>query len=267
MKRSRIGIFDSGFGGLTAMRRIRELLPHENIIYFGDTARLPYGNKSPDTIAAYCIENVSFLLEQEIKILVVACHTACTAALDLLRKTFPLPIIGIMEQGIEEAILKTQTQKIAILGTRTTIASGAYQQRIRERLPLAEIHAIACPLFVPLVEEGYIDHPMTSLIIKEYLTPLKDKQIDTVLLGCTHYPLLQPLLQKELGQSVTFIDPAFRCASQTRQLLSSMDLLHSQTNAPHYAFFVSDDPEKFRLLGKAFLNCPIEDISCVRIAH
>jgi glutamate racemase len=227
---------------------------------------LPYGNKSPDTIAAYCIENISFLIDQQIKILVVACHTACTAALDRLRETFDLPIIGIMEQGIEETVLSTHTQKIAILGTRTTIASGVYQHRIQEHCPSAKIYAIACPLFVPLIEEGYIDHPIATLVVKEYLHPLKDKEIDTLLLGCTHYPLLQHLLQQELGSSVAVIDPALRCARQLRRFLEDRDLLNCQTTLPQYTFYVSDDPEKFRSLGKSFLLCPIKDISCIRIA-
>ena len=264
MKTNSIGIFDSGLGGLTAMRHIRTVLPHENILYFGDTARLPYGNKSPDTIIGYCMENVAFLLEQQIKVLVVACHTACTAALDILREQFDIPIIGIMEQGIDEVILTTQTQKIAIAGTRTTIDSGVYQKRIRQRLPSVDIHAIACPLFVPLVEEGYSDHPIASLIINEYLRSLKDSSIDTLLLGCTHYPLLLPLIGKELGSSIALIDPACRCAQTVFQLLTTLDLLNPQSNDGHCAFFVSDDPTKFQHLGKTFLNYPIVDISCVQ---
>jgi glutamate racemase len=263
MKENSIGIFDSGFGGLTAMRHIRSLLPAENIIYFGDTARLPYGNKSPDTILRYSEENISFLIEKKIKILVIACHTACTAALDHLRKQFNIPIIGIMEQGIEEAVLSTRSQKIGVLGTRTTIASNVYQHRLKLHLPKAAVYGIACPLFVPLVEEGFNDHHIASLIVKEYLEPLKDKGIDTLLLGCTHYPLLLPLLQKGIGESVCLIDPAAPCAKETKRLLASLDLLNPQTEGPRYEFYVSDDPEKFRSFGKIFLQHPIDHISCV----
>jgi glutamate racemase len=260
MKRNSIAIFDSGFGGLTAMRHIRALLPQENIIYFGDTARLPYGNKSPETLFNYCVENVSFLLEQQIKVLVIACHTACTTALGRLKDRYPIPIIGIMEQGIEEVVQSTRTQKIAIIGTRTTIASHVYQQCIREKLPSAEIHAIACPLFVPLVEEGFCDHPIAALIVKEYFSPLQNSGIDTLLLGCTHYPLLQSLIRKELGDAVVLIDPAIGCAEKTRQLLVDHALLNTGQESPQYTFYVSDDPEKFRVLGQTFLNCPIDTI-------
>lgn len=260
MKKNSIGIFDSGFGGLTAMKQIRALLPNENILYFGDTARLPYGNKSAETIRGYCQENITFLLSQKIKVLVIACHTACTTALEHLKEICSIPMIGITENGIREVAKVTKTKQIAVVGTHRTITSGVYQQRIQETLPSAKVYGIACPLFVPLVEEGYIDHPITSLIIKEYLSVLKNNPIDTVLLGCTHYPLLEPLLQKELGPSITLIDPALSCAEQTRTFLNEMDWLNPQIDPPLYTFFVSDDPEKFQRLGQAFLNYPIEKV-------
>lgn len=255
-----IGIFDSGFGGLTVMRAIQHLLPYENILYFGDTARLPYGNKRADTIIRYSLEAASFLASQGIKALVIACHTACSAALDELRAHFPLPIIGIIEQGVEEILRLSTSGQIAILGTRATISSGVYQTQISTRLPSAELSPIACPLFVPLVEEGYVAHPLAELVAKEYLTPLKERPIDTVLLGCTHYPLLQKIISQELGPNVTLIDPAHSCAEKTRQLLTLEGLLSSQKEKPHYQFYVSDDPEKFRTLGKMFLDYPIEHV-------
>lgn len=261
-----IGIFDSGFGGLTAMRQIIELLPQENVIYFGDTARLPYGNKSPTAISTYCLENASFLDRMQIKVLVVACHTACTAALEQLRLALSIPVIGIMEQGIEEAVACTRTQKIAIAGTRATIASHAYQEGIQQRLPSAEIHAIACPLLVPLVEEGYIDHVIASLAIQEYFGPLKGTEIDTLLLGCTHYPLLKAVMQQELSDAVILIDPAKRCAETIASLLTDLDLLNQQITPGFHTFYVTDDPEKFQHLGQIFLNAPIHDISCVKLA-
>ena len=263
LKSYSIAIFDSGFGGLTAMRHIRTLLPKENILYFGDTARLPYGNKSPDTIFNYCVENVSFLLKQKIKILVIACHTACTTSLHRLKQHYSIPIVGIMEQGIEEVVRATRSQKIGIAGTRTTIASHVYQQHIQDLLPAAEIHAIACPLFVPIVEEGLFDHSIASLMIHEYFSPLRIAAIDTLLLGCTHYPLLYTLMQKELGDEVILIDPAIGCAEKTRQLLTETNLLNEGKEPPQEIFYVSDDPEKFRLLGKTFLNCPIDNIACI----
>ncbi len=256
-----IGIFDSGFGGLTVMRAIRALMPHENIIYFGDTARLPYGSKSAETILRCSLENASFLATQGIKVLVIACNTSCTAALEQVRKVSDIPVIGIIEQGVEEVSRLLPEGKVAILGTRATITSGVYQQQILARCQSLELFPISCPLFVPLVEEGYIDHPMSALIVQEYLRPLKNRGIHGVLLGCTHYPLLQSSIQSELGQDVTLIDPAFACAEYTRTVLTENNLLNLSTHLPHYQFFVSDDPEKFRLLGKTFLNYPIEHVS------
>ncbi|MBI2812368.1 MAG: glutamate racemase, partial [Candidatus Melainabacteria bacterium] len=169
-----IGIFDSGLGGLTVMRAIRELMPYENIIYFGDTARLPYGSKSAETILRYSLENASFLVKQGIKVLVIACNTACSAALDQVRDACEIPVVGITDQGVEEVSRLLPDGKVAILGTRATITSGIYQQQLLARCTTLELFAISCPLFVPLVEEGYNDHPMSALIVQEYLRPLKN---------------------------------------------------------------------------------------------
>ncbi len=259
-RESSIGVFDSGFGGLTVMRALRQALPHENIIYFGDTARVPYGSKSPETIFRYTVENSAFLVDQGIKLLVIACHTACSIALNEIQQLFDIPILGVLLPGIEQVVKHTKGGQIAILGTRATISSGVYQEEITKRLPAAEIISISCPLFVPLVEEGYIEHPVSEMIIQEYLRPLRHKQIDTLLLGCTHYPLMQSLIQKELGESVVLIDPATSCAENVKELLVSQNLDNLQKDTPNYQFYVSDDPEKFRLLGKIFLNYPIEYI-------
>ncbi len=256
-----IGIFDSGFGGLTVMRAIREIMPHENIIYFGDTARLPYGSKSSEIILRYSLENASFLIAQGIKVLVVACNTSCSAALGNVRELADIPVIGITEQGVEEVIRLFPSGKIGILGTRATITSGIYQQQILAKCNTLELFAISCPLFVPLVEEGYIEHPMSALVVQEYLRPLKDRGIHGVLLGCTHYPLLQTTIQHELSSNVQLLDPAIACAKKTKDLLTEQNLLNPSSSLPHYQFFVSDDPEKFRLLGKTFLNYPIEHVS------
>lgn len=260
-KLSSIGVFDSGFGGLTVMRALKKVLPQENICYFGDTARLPYGNKSPETILRYTQESSAFLIDQGIKLLVIACNSACTAALSTLETTIQIPLFGVIAPGVEEAIRSTSNGRIAILGTRATISSNTYQEAIQNRLPNAEIFALSCPLFVPLVEEGYIEHALTEMTIREYLRPLQQKEIDTLLLACTHYPLLQPLIQKELGASVKVVDPAQSCAEQVRTFLLQNNLANPQKEAPHYQFYVSDDPEKFRLLGPTFLHHPIEHIS------
>jgi glutamate racemase len=260
MQRASIGIFDSGFGGLTVMNAVKTLLPHENIIYFGDTARLPYGNKSSDTILKYSLENILFLNQLGIKLLIIACHTVCTSAFEELSKASSIPILGVVEPAIEELIRITKSGKVALLGTRRTVASGVYQQLIQKQMPEAELTAISCPLFVPLVEEGYVNHPITEAVVQEYLRPLKKKEIDTVLLGCTHYPLLQTMIQKELGESTVLIDPATSCAQQACKLLTEKGLLNHNQTIAHYEFYVSDDPEKFRLLGKQFLNYPIEHV-------
>lgn len=255
-----IGIFDSGFGGLTVMRAIRQLLPQENIVYFGDTARVPYGNKSADTILRLSLENCSFLLEQNIKMLVIACNTACSVgAVEYLKQSFDIPIIGTILPAVQDVVQRGK-KRIAVLGTRTTISSGLFQQQILKHLPDAQVSATACPLFVPLVEEGYSTHPMAGAAVQEYLHPLRAKELDIAILGCTHYPLLQPLIQKQLGPHVLLIDPAIPCAEAIRSYLLFHHLQNTQTKSPHYQFYVSDDPEKFRLLGKIFLNHPIENV-------
>jgi glutamate racemase len=201
-----IGIFDSGFGGLTVMRSIRSTLPHENLIYFGDTARLPYGSKSAETILRYSIEGASFLISQGIKLLVIACNTACCSfVIEELQKLFSVPILGVIMPGVDQIIKNSVNGRIGILGTRFTVSSGVLQQHIKARLPEADISAISCPLFVPLVEEGYVEHPLTEIIVQEYLRPLKKKEVDSVLLACTHYPLLHSVIQKELGENVSRI--------------------------------------------------------------
>ncbi len=260
---SSIGIFDSGFGGLTVMHAVRAVLPHENIIYFGDTARLPYGNKSAETVLRYARECAQFLLSKKIKLLVIACNTACACAMDKLAQDFPIPIVGVIPAAVEELAQLSKNQGVAVLGTRSTIASGVYQEKIREILPKTTISAISCPLFVPLVEEGYTHHAITEMAIQEYLGPLKKRELDAALLGCTHYPLLERLIQKELGNTVTLINPAISCAKSVLNVLDERGLLNSQTTQPTYQFYVSDDPEKFRLLGKDFLRFPIDRVHAI----
>jgi glutamate racemase len=259
-----IGIFDSGFGGLTVMKAIGDLLPSEHIIYFGDTARLPYGTKSGETILRYSIENASFLIQQGIKVLVVACHTACSFALDELQKKFDIPIIGVTTAAIDQVRRCSTRGKIAVIGTRGTIASGTYPQLIRNILPSAEVTAIACQLLVALVEEGYITHPMTEMAISEYLHPLKDSDIDTLILGCTHFPLLQYQIQKILDPNVEVIDPGRSCAALLKHLLEKEQLLNRDEGQASTQFYVSDDPEKFSLLGDRFLGRPVKDVISIQ---
>lgn len=251
-----IGVFDSGFGGLSVMRAIQQRLPEESIIYFGDTARLPYGNKSAEAIRRYCMENTSFLIAQGIKLLVIACNTACACALEGLQNSFSLPIVGVILPGVEAVAELENVRSMAILGTERTIEVGVHKSMIEKRLPTTSVTGIACPLLVPLVEEGYFDHPLTRLVIHEYLAPLKGLSIDTLLLACTHYPFLAEAIQHEMGPNVRLVDPAKKCSEEVERVLIQMNAKATGPAKQH--FFVSDDPEKFRLLGKSFLCQPIE---------
>jgi len=255
-----IGIFDSGFGGLTVMREVVRLLPHEKIVYFGDTARLPYGDKSPETIVRYTVESAIFLMEQNIKMLVVACNTASAHALSKLQTIFNIPIIEVIEPGAMKAADTSKTGKIAVLGTKATIQSGAYERKIRAFAPHSEVHSIACPLFVPFVEEGLHNHLAASLIAEHYLGNMHQHQIDTMLLGCTHYPILKDLIQKVVGDHVQIVDSATTCAEKVAKELCILDLKNSQ-NHPNHEFFVSNNPEKFQLLGGKFLGAEISNVS------
>lgn len=256
MKKSEqaIGMFDSGAGGLTVMREIAQALPNEDIIYFADTARLPYGTKSRETIVRYAIENVIFLMEHRIKVLVVACNTASAHALEKLQNLFNIPLVEVIGPGSEKAAQVTTSGHIAVLGTKGTIASGAYQKEIQKHLPHSEIIAIPCPLFVPLVEEKFIQHPVAKLIVKEYLKPLEGKKIDTLLLGCTHYPLLAQLIKEEVGPEVTIVDSASTCAEKVASILSQRNLKNGSRKEGEHKYFVSDDPDKFKALGEEILG-------------
>lgn len=256
-----IGIFDSGLGGLNVMQAISACLPHENITYFGDTAHLPYGDKSIEIITNHVLESIDFLLSQDIKLLIIACHSACAACLDLVRRIVKIPVIGILEQAVEEIVDTKPLRSIAILGTRATIASAAYESQLYNKLPGISLSCIACPLFVPLIEEGYFDHPITQLAIAEYLSPLTEESLDAVCLGCTHYPLIQSSIRHFIGNKIPLLDPANRCAQTTRQLLSKLDLLNQQIDPAKYQFFVSQDPERFSALSKRFFHYPIEKTS------
>ena len=263
MSNASIGVFDSGFGGLTVMNAITSLLPHENISYFADTVHLPYGNKSPEAILEYSSQSIEFLAKQGIKLLVIACHTSCVTALPFLRKKFDFPIIGIGDAGIKDLTSQKKTDHLVFLGTQTTVASGVYQKMIQERLPSSKVTAIACPLFVPLVEMGYVDHPLlTQNAIQEHLRPLKEEPVDAVLLACTHYPLLKNPIQKELGDQTLIIDPSMSCAQEVKQILTKKDLLNISLDSPQYQFYVSDNPERFQTVGKLFFPSPINSVLC-----
>lgn len=251
-----IGLFDSGFGGLTVMREVARLLPQEDLIYLGDTARLPYGNKSPETVLRFARENAAFLLDQGVKLLMIPCHTACCHALSILEQELPIPVIGVIQPGLE---LLRSKKRIAVLGTRSTIESGLYQSLILKQNPEATLIAKACPLFVPLIEEGFYNHPSLTLIAKSYAEDLLGK-VDAVLLACTHYPLIRSTLQTLFGPEVALIEPAERCALEAKSYLSKAGLLNPQTKKSTYQFYATDDPEKFQKLGEIFFGSPIKKV-------
>lgn len=258
---SPVGIFDSGFGGLTVMRAISDLLPHENIIYLGDTANLPYGTKSKETIERYTKQNIDFLIQQGVKTVVIACHTASCLALETVKPLYSIPLLGVSDASIELTVQKSPTGKIGILGTRGTIASKTYQNLIQKKHPGATIIPIACQLLVNLVEEGYHDHPLTTLALKEYLLPLANHPVESILLGCTHFPLLSPQIQAHVGSSVHLIDPGKACASALQQKLQQLHLLNTQTCQGYHLFYASDDPDKFQEMGSLFFSKPLSDVN------
>lgn len=256
-----IGLFDSGFGGLTVLKQVRQLLPYENTVYLGDTARLPYGSKSPQTIIRFAEENAHFLLEKKIKILIVACHTACSHSFEILKNKLPIPVIGVIEPGAKLLAEATKTKRVAVLGTASTIGSGIYQNLFHARYPQIQIYPVSCPLFVPLIEEGFCAHPAAESIAKDYLSRLGSNDIDAALLACTHYPLMRAIIQKTLGAHVELIEPAQAAAEEAASVLRQINLLNESREAPTIEFYATDDPEKFQRLGKAFLGREIERVT------
>lgn len=257
-----IGVFDSGIGGLTVVRQLVRLLPQEDIVYLGDTARTPYGTKSPDTIARYAVENAAFLLDKGIKCLVVACNSVSAVALEVLQHTVPVPVLGVIEPGAQAAVRTTKNRKIGVIGTEATIGSGAYTRALKSLAPNLEIYTRACPLFVPLAEEGWLDNDVTRAAARRYLASLQRSGIDTLVLGCTHYPLLTPVIAEVLGPGVTLVDSAQTTAEAVQQLLQDLRLARA-SGAGFLSFFVTDAPERFVKVGSWFLGQPVE--SAVRL--
>lgn len=256
-----IGIFDSGIGGLTVFQKLCSLLPQENLVYLGDSARLPYGDKSPESILRYTQMGASFLCKFKIKLLLLACHTASAHALPFLQKELPIPVLGVVQPGFDLLMAATHSKRVAILGTASTIASGVYQKLIQGK---ATLIPIACPLFVPLVEEQLFDHEVASLIVQHYLRPLQEAQIDAVLLACTHYPFLRKAIQKVLGPSVAILEPAVECAKQVKDLLAKKHLLNDQRKGSH-RFYVTDHPDRFLALAQILLKEKIEKVDLVQL--
>lgn len=252
-----IGIFDSGLGGLTCVKEIMRLLPGEDVIYFGDTGRVPYGTRSPETITKYSVSDVNFLKTFDIKAVVIACGTVSSIAIEHLQSKFDLPIIGVVEPAAQAASKATRNNKIGIIGTSGTIASGKYKERIKELSPQSEVVQTACPLFVPLVENGYLNHQATKLIAEEYLSEIKSSSADTLILGCTHYPLIKPLIGDIMGKDVTLIDPGYETAAFLRDYLISHNM-QSDRKTAGYNFYVSDKVASFEAVGGMFLGREIK---------
>jgi len=255
-----IGVFDSGIGGLTVAHEIMKQLPEERVIYFGDTARVPYGPKSPETVCRYSREISDFLLKQDVKAIVIACNTATAHALATLREELPIPVIGVVEPGARAAVRRGKGSHIGIIGTAGTIRSGAYERAIRAIDPDARVTARACPLFVPLIEEGWIDHPVTRQVAQEYLAPFIRDRVGALVLGCTHYPLLKPLLYGVLGRGVRLIDSAAETAAELKNVLCTNGISAEPGSTPTHRFIASDDPLQFLQLGQRFLGDAIEAV-------
>lgn len=263
-----IGVFDSGVGGLTVAREIMRQIPNERIVYFGDTARVPYGSKSKDTIIRYSRQIIRFLESEGVKAIVIACNTASAFAIDTVQKEFPMPIIGVIEPGAKVAVETTKNERIGIIGTEGTINSGMYASFIKKQNPNIDVIAKACPLFVPLVEEGMLEDPITDEVAKRYLNSLKDEDIDTLIMGCTHYPLLMKTIAKVMGDRVKLVNPAYETAIELKQLLEKEKLANvCEVDSPTqmYRFYVSDAADKFKNFANSILPFDIKTTEQINI--
>ena len=255
-----IGIFDSGVGGLTVLREIMQALPQEDTLYFGDTARVPYGTKSPETVTRYAGEIASFLIKRDIKLLVVACNTASAVALPTLKRQLTIPVVGVIEPGARRAVEVTRSGRIGVIGTAGTIRSSAYTRAIKRLKPDAEVLTRACPLFVSLAEEGWIDNQIARLTAQTYLQELKEAAVDTLVLGCTHYPLLKPMIADVMGPGVTLVDSAEETARTVAAILADKRLLRPPSEKGNHNYYVSDIPAGFVRVGNRFLGGKLGDV-------
>jgi glutamate racemase len=264
MNSGKIGIFDSGVGGLTVVRAVNSLLPSESVVYFGDTARLPDGSKSPETVIRFAIEDAEFLLGKGLKLLVVACNTASSVSLPALRELADVPVIGVIDPGAKDAAGVTESGIVGVIGTLGTISSGAYQKALKSYDSVKRVIAQPAPLLVPLVEEGLLDHAITELVLKEYTSPLVSEGIDTLVLGCTHYPLLRGALSGLLGKSIRLIDSAESTADEVASILDAKGL-RSENPDGENSFYVSDIPLKFQEIAQRFLGKAIPLVTQIEV--
>jgi glutamate racemase len=255
-----IGVFDSGLGGLTVVKEIMRRLPQENIIYFGDTARVPYGTKSKESIIRFSQENVLMLIKHKVKMVIIACNTSSSVALEVLKRSFAVPVMGVIEPGARKAVDATRNKRVGVIGTLSTIKSEKYLKTIQRLDSSVEVFSQPCPLFVPLAEEGWFAKKTTFAVAREYLAPLKKARVDTLILGCTHYPLLKRVIQKVMGPQVTLIDSAGAVVEEVKQFLKQ----HQKGRITHrhgqHLFLVSDEPKHFHHLAKRFLGHAIKNV-------
>ena len=267
MKTAPIGIFDSGVGGLTVMREVVKQLPHEKIVYFGDTARVPYGSKSAKTIIHFSEQIIRFLKTKKVKAIVIACNTASALSLDAVRDEFDIPIIGVVVPGARAAVSMSENKKVGVIGTEATVLSGMYTKVIKSMEPKMSVKEKACPLFVPLVEEGLRDHKVMGEIIEYYLESLKESDIDSIILGCTHYPLIRHSISRYLGESIKIVNPAYEAAKDLKALLDEKDIANDGSNleGTKYQFYVSDEAEKFRNFANTVMPFEINSTNVINI--
>ncbi len=266
LHRKPIGVFDSGIGGLTVARALFELLPNENIIYLGDTARLPYGTKSKETVILYSIECLKFLLSKKVKMVVVACNTASSVAVPFLQKITKLPVEGVLNPGSKSAAERTKNNRIGVIGTLGTVKSNAYKKAIKKINPAVNVYSQPCSLFVQLAEDGWTDNKIALLTAQEYLKNLNKCNIDTLILGCTHYPILKKTIGKVVGENVTLIDSGEETAKAVKRTLEEMNLLNTQKKKGIHKFFVTDFPNNFKIISERFLGRNIRDVKKVKLS-
>jgi len=262
-KERSIGIFDSGIGGLTVLKEIVKEMPYESTIYLGDTARVPYGIRSPETVMRYSFENTRFLSSKNIKLLVIACNTSSSISLVSIKTSISIPVIGVIEPGVKAAVRATKNKKIGIIGTEATIQSGSYKKSIEAIDGTVDVFSVPCPLFVSLVEEGWTEGTITSLVAEKYLTEIKDKGIDTLVLGCTHYPLLKKVIANVMGEGVSLIDSAVEVAKEIKVTLERNSVQRENKGGYLREFYVTDSPERFVKVGERFLEQKIEHIELI----
>lgn len=251
-----IGVFDSGLGGLTVVRQLQRSLPHEDFVYLGDTARLPYGTKSPTAVVQFACEAAQFLMSHGVKAIVIACNTATAWALSTLEHEFPVPIFGVVIPGANAALKRSRNRRIGVIATPATVRSGAYRKAILAGDQEAQVFSQACPLLVPLVEEGWQAHSVTRLVLQEYLAPLTFERIDTLVLGCTHYPLLKAAIRKVVGQRVSLVDSAASCAADVHSQLGKLSLLSARRRRGNFKAYVTDEAPAFATLSAQLLHLP-----------